>query len=169
MSYHFYICPAFALCVCFSTAQSKTANEFKHLVYIEVGGIGGYGSVNYEKIIFQRNYLAASARIGLSTYHLIDFRNNFNPDMIIPFSMYLHYGNKHKIELGTGVSFVSLIKKNPVTYKPERSIDIHYNYSIGYRFQKSSSHLFFRGALTPILEFNRFFRFWGGISLGYIF
>lgn len=169
MGYHFYILPAFVLCVFLSAGQSKTVKEFKNLVYIDIGGIGGYGSVNYEKIIFHKNNFSTSARIGLSTYHLIDFSNNFNPDIIIPFSIYFHYGNKHKIEIGTGMSMASIIKKNPNTYKPERSFDLHYNYSIGYRFQKSSSHFFFRCALTPLLEFNNIFRYWGCISIGYIF
>lgn len=55
--------------------DSEKESIKKNLLFIEVGGAGGYGSINYEFLVKKINKLKFSAKVGLSTYHLYDYTN----------------------------------------------------------------------------------------------
>ena len=63
-------------------SQIDTNQVGKNLIYIEGAGIGGYGSLNYERVILNKTNLWLCTRVGLSTYNLKDYTNNFNSDII---------------------------------------------------------------------------------------
>ena len=150
-------------------SQIDTNQTAQNVLYIEGIGIGGYGSLNYERTILLKSNLRMGLRIGLSTYNITDYTRKFNPDIIIPIAINGLYGNKHKIEFGFGQTISNIVKANFSDLKPGRVTNLHANFTIGYRYQKDTGGVIFRISYTPLIEFYESFRHWGGISIGYAF
>lgn len=150
-------------------SQKDPTNIARNLLCLEVGGVGGYGSVNYERVVFSKKNLMFGMRLGISTYHIKDYTNKFNPDILIPLSINGYYGKNHKIELGIGQTFASIVHADIIDFKPTRITNFNTDFSIGYRYQKSTGGIVFRCAYTPIIDFNSYFRHWAGVSFGYSF
>jgi hypothetical protein len=150
-------------------SQIDTNRVSRNIFYLEAAGIGGYGSLNYERIIARKNDFLICARIGISTYNLTDYTTNFNPDFIIPIAINGLYGKNHKFEFGIGQSISNIVYNNTSNFRPERETNIHANFTIGYRYQKEEGGLIFRCNYSPIIEFYKYYRHWGGISIGYAF
>ncbi len=150
-------------------SQIKSYKIRKNIIFLEIGGLGGYGSLNYEKVILHKNQLMSTIRVGISTYRVIDFTNKFNPDAILPITINALYGQNHKIELGIGNTFSTIVRASLPDMKPSRIVDFNTVFSFGYRFQKNTGGVVYRCAYTPILEFNKYLRHWLGISFGYSF
>lgn len=152
------------------TFSQIDSNHIAHnIIHLEVAGVGGYGSINYERVIYSKKHLMFSMRVGISTYHIKDYTNKFNPDILIPLTINGYYGKNHKIELGIGQTFANIVHADITDFKPKRITNFHTILSIGYRYQKNARGIVFRCAYTPIIEFNRYFRHWAVISLGYSF
>ena len=150
-------------------SQADSIPTIRNLIYIEAGGAAGYYSINYERSICCCNYLTVAARIGLSSYHLRDYTARFNPDVLVPLTLNSYYGKNHKLELGAGGTIANVVYANKTDFKPRRIATFHSVLLMGYRYQKSSGGAFFRVAYTPIIEFNKHFRHWAGLSFGYAF
>ncbi len=150
-------------------SQKDSTVIARNLIYSEVLGVGGYGSVNYERIIYNKKYLMFAMRFGTSSYHIKDYTNKINPDILIPLSVNGYYGKSHKIEWGVGETFSNIVYANLAEFKPKRITNFHTHFSVGYRYQKHSSGIIFRCAYTPIVEYNKFYRHWAGISFGHSF
>lgn len=162
----------FFLCINFNLktySQSKPDKISTNVVFIEIAGLGGYGSLNYEKLLARKNKFRYTARIGLSTYRIRDFTNKFNPDIILPITANALFGNNHKIEIGVGKTYTNIVRANSFDFKPNRSSEFTTIFSFGYRYQKNTPGLLYRCAYTPILSFNNVLRHWLGVSLGYSF
>jgi len=148
----------------------------KNAVYIEALGIGGLGSINYEHFVFEKNRFIIGVRLGLSTYRITDFRNKFNPDVIIPISVNFLYGTKHKLEIGLGNTYTNTVHAG-LDLSPERETAIHGNAYIGYRLQfltkkpilKNINGFVIRIGYSPLFEYFRSVRHWGGLSFGITF
>ncbi len=149
-------------------AQTDSVRIAQQGIYLEIGGPGGYGSLNYERVLFHKQYLTVAARVGLSIYHVRDYTNQFNPDLIIPVSIGAYYGRQHNIEMAIGQTIANIVHAGP-DFKPARKTDLHTHFSVGYRYQKNTAGFIFRCAYTPILEFNKHLRHWAGVSIGYSF
>jgi hypothetical protein len=152
-----------------SYCQSDKLQSAKNTVYIELGGVAGNGSLNYEKLMFRKNMMSFSIRAGVGTYHVMDFTDNFNPDIIIPISLFGTYGRDHKIEISFGQTYASIVKADLSNFNPSRNSTFHSNFSIGYRYQKNTAGFFFRFAYSPIIQNNLAYRNWVGMSIGYSF
>ena len=150
-------------------SQLDSTHISQNILYIEAGGIGGYGSLNYERIIPVEKILKIGVRIGLSTYNLTDYTTKFNPDIIIPIAITGLYGNNHKIVFGFGQTISNIVKANHSNWKIERKSNIHSNFTIGYRYQKERGGIMVSCNYTPIIEFYKSYRHWAGISIGYAF
>ncbi len=150
-------------------AQKDSLKISRNLLYLEVGGAGGYGSVNYERVLLDQNRFMFTARLGLSSYHIKDFRNDFNPDILIPLALRGSYGANHKIELGIGQTVANIVHFDFTENKPARKTDFHAFLSLGYRYQKSPGGIFFRFAYHQVFEFNEYLTHWAGVSFGYSF
>ena len=149
----------------FSQVDSIARNQ----IYLEAGGSGGYGSLNYEYVTHKKNYLMFALRVGIGSYHFKDYKNNFNPDIILPLAIYAYYGGNHKIDLGIGESFSNIVQHDNLDFTPRRISNFNTIFSIGYRYQKKTDGIIFRCAYTPIIEYNNHFRNWFGLSFGYSF
>ncbi|UCH14728.1 MAG: hypothetical protein JSV22_01895 [Bacteroidales bacterium] len=169
MKYRFFIV-ILSIMISHETLSQKDSTHFtRNLIYLEVAGVGGYGSVNYERVIYSKKYLMLAMRFGMSSYHIKDYTNKFNPDILIPLSINGFYGKNHKIELDVGQTFANIVHADLSGFKPERITNFHTNFSVGYRYQKNTGGIVFRCAYNLIIEFNRYFRHWAGISFGYSF
>ena len=152
-----------------ANSQTDTIQFSRNILYIEVGGIGGYGSLNYERIVFAKANLMIGGRIGISTYNITDYTTDFNPDIIIPIAITGLYGRNHKIEFGFGQTISNTVQANHLNWEAERTTNIHANFTIGYRYQKDKGGIVIRCSYTPIIEFYNYYRQWGSISIGYAF
>lgn len=143
-----------------------------HTLFLEGGGNGIYGSINYDRVINFSSF-ALSLRAGLGAYP----SSNVNINAIypvLPIEVGILWGKKtHFIETGVGTSTLYLYKTNSQD-KP-RYIFLGFA-RIGYRLQKDSG-FFFKAGFTPIFagfslnEANnnqQNFRFlpWAGIAIG---
>lgn len=146
-------------------SQSDSTICVKNTLY----GPGGYGSVNFERIFLIKKQFSLTARIGLGTYHVKDYTNKFNPDIIIPIAINGSYGKDHKAEFGIGQSISSIVQADEADLNPTRNTNFSTFFSMGYRYKKTTGHLFFRIAYTPLIEYNKTWRNWGGVSFGYVF
>lgn len=151
------------------SAQSDTSSKAKHLIYTEILGHGGYGSINYEHLLLNKKKTIFSVRGGISTYQLMDFNGKFNPDIQIPVMLNGLYGNEHKIEFGIGEVFSTLVLMNLENNEPIRNLYFHTGFAVGYRLQKNTGGFVLRCNYTPFFEFNSKFRNWASISIGYLF
>lgn len=152
-----------------SFAQSDTSLPAKNSIYLEAAGTGGFGSINYERLVASKNKWQMALRSGLSTYNLRDFTNAFNPDLVLPMSLLGRYGKNHHFELGFGHTTTFIVQTNQSTWKPERTAHLHAHLILGYRYQKEQGGPMVRLSYTPLLEFYNHLRHWGGISLGHAF
>lgn len=141
----------------------------KNLIFIEWGGSGGLGSINYEYLCKAMSKLKFSVRLGASTYQLYDFRNDFNPDIIIPASIHAYYGNNHHLEISLGQTFTSIVLASTSDYEPQRKSSLSANASIGYRFKKKDKAMVYKIAYSPIIENNTMYRHWFLFALGFAF
>lgn len=149
-----------------SFAQDTTVAS--NAIYLELGGNAGYGSLNYERMILSKNKFQLSVRAGLSTLKMVDYRDKFNPDIIIPVALNVTYGNNHKIETGIGSTYTNMVNVGG-NLSPERTSVLNGNLHLGYRYQKSNGGILFRVCYTPLFESFNSFRHWAGISVGYTF
>lgn len=146
-----------------------------HTLFLEGGGNGIYGSINYDRVINFSSF-ALSLRAGLGAYP----SSNVNTNAIypvLPIEVSTLWGKKtHFIEAGVGISTLYLYKTNGQD-KP-RYIFLGFA-RIGYRLQKDSG-FFFKAGFTPIFagfslnEANsnqQNFRFlpWVGVAVGEAF
>jgi hypothetical protein len=144
-------------------------NYSKSLVFVEAGGFGGYGSLNYEHLLKKINKVKVSVRVGLSTYNLMDFSHKFNPDIIVPIAVNGYYGSTHHVDFSLGKTITHIVYTDKSNYQPARSHSFNSNLSVGYRYQKEEGGLLFKIAYTPMLENNQMFRNWGALAMGYAF
>lgn len=88
-------------------SQNDTLNNRRNIVFIEAGGLGGYGSINYERLFYTKMKTDFLARIGLSTFNIYDFTNNINPDLLVPLIITGMNGCNHKLEYGIGITITN--------------------------------------------------------------
>jgi len=160
------------LCIFFfyeakSQTDERTFN--RNALYLEFGGIGGFGSLNYERIFPVKRLFAVGLRVGFSTYKIKDYTRKFNPDIILPLAVNGFFGKNHKLEVGFGQVFSNTIQANDLTGNPERISKIHANFTLGYRYQKAQGKLLLRCGYTPLIDSYQFYRHWAGASVGYTF
>ena len=127
----------------FAFAQPDSSHFSTNEIFFEAAGIGGYGSINYERIQPLKNNFTIGLRIGISSYHIRDFTNNFNPDIHFPIHVNTNYGNIHKIEWGLGTTYSSTVYANLIDFTPNRNHNFHTNLYLGYRYQKRNGGIFF--------------------------
>lgn len=161
--------------LCTASFSQQIESRAKNTLYIEGAGVGGYGSLNYERIYFfsspsnRSKQTAIACRLGISTYYLNDYTDNFNPEIILPLALHFLYGKSHKLELGIGQTFTSFVRADTNTFKPVRDIRNHTHFTLGYRYQPLKGGIMLRIAYTPMLEFNTDYTHWGGLAIGYAF
>jgi len=140
-----------------STAQTNTN---KRSVFFELGGSGGFASLNYENHFYKKENLAFTWRAGLSAAP-ID-RNN-GTGIVFPLMVNVLVGkNAHKFESGLGQGITITTKGNFFALTTA---------AIGYRYQPDSGNWFYRVTYTPLISYlvDLQVQHWAGLSIGYTF
>lgn len=150
-------------------SQSNEDQIYKNSCYLELFGIGGYGSINYERLFWVESKFKSGLRSGFSIYNLKDFRGRLNPDITFPVSFLAFYGSKHNIEAGIGAAITSETRANLPQNDPERFTGLHPNFTLGYRYQKMDGRFIFRVCYSPVFRYFKNYAHWGGVSAGYAF
>lgn len=140
-------------------------HEKRGHLYLEAGGAAGYGSLNYEHFLYKKGIFQTSFRAGISSIHLLDFREKFNPDFCIPLSFHCIFGRSHAFELGIGNTLVNTVIA--VDYSTAgRVSNNHASFGVLYRYSMKSVPLVFRIGYTPLLEHYSSWRNWAALSIG---
>jgi hypothetical protein len=126
----------------------------RNAIYIEIGGLGGSASINYERLLYQNESFGMAGRIGLGYASTTTLLAEIDL-LLLP--------SRHLFETGLGYM-------NVLNY-PDQLISIR----AGYRFQGDRG-LIFRFAPMYLYNLERlkgksdlFTGFWLGLSLGYSF
>lgn len=128
-----------------------------HNAFLEIGGCGGLGSLNYERALRQQAHWQMTFRSGFS---LAPVDRNNGTGLVFPLMVNGITGNqRHHLEVGAGPAF---------TVTTKGSFFVRGTASMGYRNQLYGKRLFFRVAYTPIFSFLFKFQWqhWAGISIG---
>lgn len=149
-------------------SQEETAKRI-NLLYLEAGGIGGYGSFNYERLFPLPSDFDLSIRAGLSTSRVLDFHQKFNPDLLFPIALNVHHGSVFRVHLGVGQIIANNVTANPKTGDAQRKTHLHTAFVVGMRYHKEGNRWMVGLSYTPILEFQKAFRHWGAVSVGWFF
>lgn len=141
-----------------SVSNNLVAQERPKNIYLELGGSGGVGSINYEQQFYRSTQVQLYWRAGFSVAP-ID-RNN-GTGLVFPVMVHLTYGNAaHKLDagLGQGITLTTKGKFFSLTTA-----------AVGYRLEPVNSRLFFRFSYTPLISYLVDFQVqhWAGISIGY--
>lgn len=150
--------------------KSQTNTFPKHSIVLDAGGIGGYGSLNYERAFLLKKKHLLSYKVGFSFFRFKDFEREINPDLLFPIS--IQYNRKfknHRAFLGLGQTISSIVKISSDFSSKVRKNRFSLSSIIGYRFQKDNNPFSIQISYTPILEHYKTFQHWGGISFGYSF
>lgn len=152
----------------FTTAQDSSFA--KHLVYIEAGGMGGWGSLNYEHNVKQFNILKLGFRCGINAMPLMDYTKSFNPDLALPLTLVAQYGVMHCFVLSFGTVFSSTIKTDIYTINVQRNNNLNASIAFGYRFKKKYTKGFMLQCMyVPLFYGIDFSKHWAGFGFGYAF
>lgn len=161
----------FCLTMSFTFILKSQTNDYpKHTIVLDAGGIGGYGSLNYERTFFSKKDIFISFKTGFSLYRFKDFERKLNPDLFFPISFQsgLKYKSHHAI-IGVGQTISSLVQASEDFGSKVRNNSLSASFIIGYRFQKNKKPFSFQIAYTPLFEHYDRFRNWGSLSFGYSF
>lgn len=145
------------------------AMEAKNAVYLEVGGNAFGYSLNYERIVFQKNKLKLGARIGISLVPENTFYG-IAPYPIVPLEMIALLGkSNHHLETGIGVTpYVGYSYHDgyPGVAFLEEKLEAAATFRLGYRYQKPNGGFMARVGIMPFLTSDGYLLPWGGISIG---
>ncbi len=135
-------------------------DEKKRAVFFELGGSGGFGSVNYEQSFYNIKNTELNWRLGFSMTP-IDRNNGIG--LVFPIMVNALIGERsHKLELGLGQG---------ITISTKGSFFALTTGVVGYRYQTNSSPWFYRVSYAPLISYILDFQVqhWGGLSIGYAF
>lgn len=149
--------------------EKKDSCTYRHTLYAEAGGGGGYLSANYERCIRRKKMLSLYLRGGLGTYNIRDYTLRFNPDLLIPVGAQMSYGKKHNIEAGIGQTFTRIVRFDPVSMQPKGVPGMHAYVSLGYAYRPPGGGLMIRVAYTPLIESYAYYSHWASLAVGFTF
>jgi hypothetical protein len=157
---------AFFFIIKSGSAQYVKSDEFivKNSIYLEAGGNGLWFSLNYDRILRQKEKVILTRRTGFS------YRSYCN-SITLPITFSFLYGNNNNfLEIGAGPT-LQYISSSSTTGFSTHGI-------IGFRYQEmEKSGFMFRVVLTPIfwryiddnIYRTGYYEPWLGISFGYSF
>ena len=125
----------------------KPSTSSAKAVFAELGGTGGFLSINYDTRLTNSNK-GWGLRVGVGT---ITDLNSFG--LTVPFGLnYLSGERSHFFEMALGVTYFSFSEQNQDSWFSFRNLKFLAPYLwVGYRYQPNDKRFFFRGG------FNQFF------------
>lgn len=149
----------------------------KNSVYLELVGIGGYGSINYERNFYITENNGINAGLGISY-----FQNNDIQYPGIPFRLnYFYKMNRHNFSTGFAFRFF----QTEVTFFPSYDSSLYgsdiptlveivagiFAFTLEYRYSISKDKFFIGMGLTPFIgrSYANGIKLWGEVQIGYKF
>ena len=150
---------------------------YRNSIYLEIGGNGGVGSLNYERLVpFAKPGNMLALRIGTIFAPYGRPGPDFGYEFYLPLEASMLLGKRAvKLELGLGTTIWGYGGRRSDSFGPAE----RYSYleavpvfRVGGRWQQPGKHWFMRVGFTPILQENYTvipypFSPWAGISVGY--
>lgn len=127
-------------------------------VFLELGGSGGLGSVNYERTLHEWEKLALTGRGGLS-FTPIDRNNGTVIGIPLMVNLVLGEGNwQGEVGIGQGLSITT--RGQPFVMGLAQA---------GVRYQGAGKRIYYHMNYTPLISYLIDFQVqqWAGISIGY--
>ncbi len=131
-----------------SQNSGDTLNS-KNSIYVEIGGVGVFYSINYERMLFQKNNCNISFNSGISCDpFMVGYSNLDNYFFLFPNAISFRIGrHSSKLEFKFNGSLLINPKFFP-TNMPER-LDLRKNYIYGYTYKPLCQFVF-----NPILSYR---------------
>lgn len=136
-------------------------------IHLEGMGPGGYGSINYERIVARIEGVHVRARAGLGFERLKDYTRKFDPDLVFPLGVLFTKGAVWQLEVGGGAAITSFVYPGEQDFRPAREQRVHGWLDMGVRWAPRLRGWVIRAGYTPLLEFGGW-RHWAGLSVGRI-
>lgn len=151
-----------------SSPKIRGINPYKNSIFLTVGGATGLGSINYERKLGSFLSISLWGHAGLGTFKVIDFRNRFNPDLLVPVGLYCRIGQqKHSAIAGMGSVVNNFVIADGAA--AVRNTSIGFFAKLGYRFTFNKNRTYAQLTYTPILNRNNYIHNWAGFCLAYVF
>ena len=131
--------------------------------FIEAGGSGGFGSLNFDKEFSIRAHYRWSYRLGAGYSPGASWKGKIPVIIIFPTLINFLYGKqKHFLEAGAGQG---------LAFNTQGAIYSRLTLNAGYRFQKKEGGFFLRIVYSPLISFmyDRQWEHWAGIGIGFTF
>lgn len=148
------------LCFIMTTSRGQNSVTKPKSIFLELGGSGGLGSINFEKQFHKKKNTNFTWRAGLS---LAPIDKNNGTGLVFPLMVNTLIGGKaHKLELGIGQGITFTTKGNFFALTTA---------NVGYRYQAEQKRWFYRVTYTPLISYLIDFQIqhWAGVSIGYTF
>lgn len=147
----------FAFPSSFCNAQKDTSHIARNTFYLEVGGNGLVGSINYERFFYQHRQTKFSGRIGLFTGYPKYFFSS-------PLELCCFEGKKANFEIGMGITYCQGIagtNPDPGNLSPrDYLVDVLYSCArIGFRYQKEAGGFFLRFGIGYIKRISELYKY----------
>lgn len=141
-------------------AMASAQDQFKkNTIYVEAGGNGLFGSVNYERQLAKEPGFGVRVGVGFYT------ENAFYLTVPVGINYLFKLNNNNSfIEGGLGVTFARVNGNLSNSYYSRGLSFNSFIPSLGYRKQ-TEKNLMFRFSLTPVIN-NYGFVPWAGVSFG---
>jgi hypothetical protein len=140
--------------------SAQNLNSVSNSVYLELGGNGLLGTINYEREIIS-NF---NIRLGMSAFPNGGGHSNseslsdwaFGPLIMVNYLYRISKESSSGYALGTGILLIGAEKVYP-------------SFLFGYRYSPIDGGITFQIAITPIIDLEHQFDLWAGVSIGYRF
>jgi len=139
----------------FGQDTTETFQKAKNTIFLEGGGNGGYGSINYERYLRERKRNYLTCRIGFSYLPFGTAGRVYS----VPFAFEFGYRNNKTVfsEFGLGISYINGLYSsysNGISYA---SSALYLSMRLlGLRVQKPNGGFFFNIGWTPFLKLMDF-------------
>lgn len=147
-----------------SIAYAQTDSIKLRSVFIELGGIAGQYSINYDKIVYTKNNDGLILGVGFAPTLLIEF--DFSPRIPIQ-AKWFRKINKHIIEAGIGIVPYVYYDTNISFGRNLKDTELAILGQIGYKYLLPNRDLYLGIAFTPLIFDQGFDLFpWGALRFG---
>lgn len=158
----------FLLNISFSFGQTESIFQKRNNANIEILGHGAFYSLNYERILINKELFKTGAQIGFAVYPFL--MDNTPYSLIFSINQLISF-NKIHFELGLGQVYTSKVIESSEMYLEKVTEDrLYASFKLGLRYQEPDGLFIYKLAFTPLYDYNTSkFIAWGGIGLGLCF
>ena len=154
--------------LCANIFAQKDSVKRSNAVFIELGGVGGFYSFNYQRNINLNKHWGINVGVGFSpqsTHGFLEYE--YMPDLPFQLKAVYKINNKHSMNLGVGGGPFNW----NFFYAANYEYDIYAMAQFGYQYDFSKNNFFLGISFTPYFYDTYHYTFspYGGLRFGYNF